>query len=72
MPDETEVLLASEEDSDAWMTIRNWYINNPGNEEEPALQYPLNIIIDDGVIITINSDTEMSEFEDEFCRGGNN
>ena len=72
MPDETEVLLASEEDSDAWMTIRNWYINNPGNEEEPALQYPLNIIIDDGVIITINSDTEMSEFEDEFCRGGDN
>ena len=71
MPDGTEISIASEEDTDGWMAIRNWYINNPETEEEPSLQYPIDIIFeteDGDVVMTISSDNEMSEFEEEFCR----
>ena len=68
MPDGTEISITSEEDTDGWMAIRNWYINNPDTEEEPSLQYPVDVILDDDVVMTINSDSEMSEFEEEFCR----
>ena len=72
MPDGTEFSIAFGEDTDGWMAVRDWYINNPGIEEEPALLYPVDLVLETGDIVTINTNNEMSEFEEEFCREVNN
>ena len=38
-------------------------MNNNETEEEPALQYPVNISYEDGTTVTINSDEEMEAAE---------
>lgn len=39
--------------------IGDWYENNPGQEVKPELQYPLEIIYEDGLIQLINNEEEL-------------
>ena len=59
MPDGTEITGASEEEMG--MAMREWYAENPGSEERPTLQYPVDIMFEDQSTQTVNSDEEMRE-----------
>jgi len=58
MPDESNITVSNRED---WEAIKDWYDESPDLEERPTLQYPVDIIYQDGNTITINSDDEMTE-----------
>ena len=69
MPDGSSITIDDEED---WVDLRGWYEANPGSDEEPALQYPVEIIYetDEGTVtVTINNDEEMDAAEEE-CGDG--
>ena len=57
MPDGTEITGDSEEE--VGMAMREWYANNPGVEEGPELQYPVDIMFEDLSTLTVNSNEEM-------------
>ena len=65
MPDRSTITIDNEED---WGGIRSWYEANPGSEEEPALQYPVDIVYetDDGTvtvtIMTVNATDRFPVF----------
>ncbi len=69
MPDGTTITVENEE---GWLSLREWYVNNSETEEEPLLQYPVNIILfdDEGeeTTVTINNEEEMNALEEE-CWG---
>ncbi len=65
MPDGQNITVTTEED---FMLLRDWYENNPDAEEEPDLQYPVDIEFEDGTTMTVNSYDEMEEAE-ELCEG---
>ena len=64
MPDGSTI---SVENDEGWGNLWDWYMNNNETEEEPALQYPVDISYEDGTTLTINSDEEM-EAAEEDCR----
>jgi len=69
MPDGSSITIDDEED---WVNLRSWYEANPDSEEEPALQYPVDIVYDTDegtVTVTINNDEEMDAAEEE-CGDG--
>ena len=71
MPDESMIEISSEEDEAGWMSIREYYEANPSEEEEPTLQFPVDIIFeteDGDVTITISSGEDFDSFEEERCR----
>ena len=71
MPDESTIEISSEEDESGWMSIREYYQANPSEEQEPALQFPVDIIFeteDGDVTVTISSVEELNSFEEERCR----
>ena len=71
MPDESTIEISSEEDETGWMSIREYYQANPSEEQEPTLQFPVDIIFeteDGDVTITISSGEDLNSFEEERCR----
>ena len=69
MPDGSSITIDDEED---WVDLRGWYEANPGSEEEPALQYPVDIIYEteEGTVtVTINNEEEMEAAEEECDNG---
>lgn len=64
MPDGSTI---SVENDEGWGNLRDWYMNNNGTEEEPALQYPVDISYEDSTTLTINSEEEMAAAEED-CR----
>jgi hypothetical protein len=67
MPDGSTITIENEED---WYNLREWYVNNSEAEEEPLLQYPVNVILldEEGTSVTLNNDEEMTALEEE-CWG---
>ena len=55
-------------DEDAlWDTVEDWYEANPNSTEDPTLQYPVNILLEDSTAVTLNNDDELDELiEDCF------
>ena len=71
MPDESTIEISSEEDETGWMSIREYYQANPSEEQEPTLQFPVDIIFeteDGDVTVTISSGEDLNSFEEERCR----
>ena len=61
MPDGSTITV---EDEDGWYSLRRWYEQNGESEEEPGIQYPVDIMQDTeqgSLTFTINSDEEMEE-----------
>tara|TARA_A100001037_G_scaffold294836_1_gene313126 strand:+ start:15217 stop:16095 length:879 start_codon:yes stop_codon:yes gene_type:complete len=70
MSDGSTITIESEDD---YGLLREWQINNPDNEGEPTIQYPIDVIfrVDDGEItVTINSDGEYIDAKDQYCSSG--
>ena len=69
MPDGTTITIENEE---GWLSLREWYVSNGDAEEEPLLQYPVNIVLydDEGeeTTVTINNEEEMNAVDEE-CWG---
>ena len=69
IPEGTTITVENEE---GWLSLREWYMNNSESEEEPLLQYPVNIVLfnDEGeeTTVTINNEEEMNALEEE-CWG---
>jgi hypothetical protein len=56
MPDDTTITVEYKED---WEDIKTWYETNPNVKEKPKLQYPVEIILNNGTIQTVNNEEEM-------------
>ena len=68
MPDGSTITVASDDES-GWSELKSWYESNE-SEEEPSLQYPVEIIRDTEQgeeTIVINSEEELAEVK-EACR----
>ena len=59
MPDESAIAIGSETD---YTDIKSWY-NNSGVKEQPVLQYPVDMIYQDGIIKTIENDDDMKDIK---------
>ena len=55
MPDGTTITVESNTE-EGWENLKDWYTQNPDNEERPNIQYPVNIIFEDDTIIIINNE----------------
>lgn len=61
MPDGSTITV---EDEGGWFLLRRWYEENGESEEEPGLQYPVDIVYETeegNSTVTINNDEEMEE-----------
>lgn len=61
MPDGSTITV---EDEEGWYVLRVWYEENRGYEEEPTVQYPIDISqeTEEGIVtVTLTSDEEMEE-----------
>ena len=59
MPDGSTITIENEE---GLIALREWYTENPGTEEKPVLQYPVDIIFETeegDSTVTINGEEEM-------------
>lgn len=65
MPDGSSYTVEQKED---WRVLRDWYVENLGYEETPAMQFPVDIQFEDGEIITVNNEREMLRYK-EACEG---
>jgi hypothetical protein len=59
MPDGTEIRGDSADE--IHLAIREWYANNPGTKEKPAMQYPVTIVYEDGTEVEIENEEAMIE-----------
>ena len=70
MPDGSTIEISSEGDEAGWMSIREYYEENPSSEEEPSMQFPVDIVFEteEGeATITVGSGEDLDTFEDERC-----
>jgi len=70
MPDGSTIEISSEGDEAGWMSIREYYEANPSSEEEPSMQFPVDIVFEteEGeATITVGSGEDLDTFEDERC-----
>ena len=67
LPDESTVEISSEDDESGWGLIRRFYEENSNYEEEPALQFPVEIIVEGDVVLDFDTSEAWEEFLDENC-----
>jgi hypothetical protein len=70
MPDGSTIEISGEGDEAGWMSIREYYEANPSSEEEPSMQFPVDIVFEteEGeATITVGSGEDLDTFEDEQC-----
>ena len=65
MPDGSTITV---EDEEGWYSLRVWYEDNRGYEEEPSIQYPIDIsqeTEEGSITVTLTSGEEMEEVYSE-------
>ena len=67
LPDDSTVEIASSDDGNAWGLIRRFYEENPEVEEEPALQFPIEIIFQGDMVFIFDTNAEYVSFVEENC-----
>lgn len=60
MPDESIFTVVQKED---WTVLRVWYQENPGYEEKPIMQFPVEILYRGGEYVTVNDEREMFQYK---------
>jgi len=63
MPDDTTISGADKEE--VWTAIKAWYEAHPDVEAKPTLQYPVDIMFEDGSTQAIANEDEMATAKDE-------
>jgi len=69
MPDGSNIVVDNDEEQ-GWHELSNWYESNSEYEEEPILNYPIDIVIhnQEGIDqLTINNDEDLESAE-EYCK----
>ncbi len=64
LPDGSEVMIEYNNEEN-WMIIKNWYEENPDTEFDWNLQYPVDVILEDGTITSVNSSFEFYTLKQE-------
>ena len=67
LPDDSTVEIASSNDENEWGLIRRFYEENPEVEEEPALQFPIEIIFQGDMVFVFDTNAEYVSFIEENC-----
>lgn len=67
MPDGSEISVESRKEIRT--AFKAWYEANPGVEEKPALQFPVDVKMKDGTMVTINSQEEMQALKEDCGPG---
>ena len=70
MPDGSTIEISSEGDEAGWMSIREYYEANPSSDEEPSMQFPVDIVFETeegDATSTMSSAEDLDTFEDEQC-----
>ena len=65
MPDDSNI--TPEDEKEFWIEIKSWYEANPGVEEKPELQYPVDVKLKDGEILTVEDEAAMIQIKEEHC-----
>jgi len=68
MPDGSEITGDSRKEIGA--AFKAWYEVNPGIEEKPALQFPVDVKMKDGTIVTLNNQDDMQALKEDCGQGG--
>jgi hypothetical protein len=58
--------------SELRMAIREWVEANPGSDERPELQYPYNVTLQDGTVVTLESQEDLQALLEECGHDGPN
>jgi hypothetical protein len=69
MPDGSNIVVDNDEEQ-GWHELSNWYESNSEYEEEPILNYPIDIVIhnQEGIDqLTIHNDEDLESAE-EYCK----
>lgn len=66
MPDDSSI--TPENEKEFWTEIKAWYEANPEVEEKPELEYPVDVKLQDGTILTVESEPEMINLKTEHCK----
>ena len=67
LPDESTVEISGEDDESGWGLIRRFYEENPNYEEEPALQFPVEAVVEGDMVLVIDTSEAWEEFIEENC-----
>ena len=67
LPDDSTVEIASSDDENGWGLIRSFYEENPMAEEEPILQFPLEIVFQGDMVFVFDTNAEYVSFLEENC-----
>ena len=58
MPNGSSIVVESDNE-EGWEELKSWYDENPDSEEWPDFQYPVDIILEEGITTTVNNESEM-------------
>ena len=67
LPDESTVEISGEDDESGWGLIRSFYEQNPNYEEEPALQFPVEVVVEGDMVLIIDTSEDWEVFIEENC-----
>ena len=67
LPDESTVEISGEDDESGWGLIRRFYEQNPNYEEEPALQFPVEVVVEGDMVLVIDASEDWEVFIEENC-----
>lgn len=71
LPDATNVEVNN--DDELITAIDNWYDDNPNNDEDPTLIFPVNVLLEaDGSSLTINDQDELEDLFDDCAEADDN
>ena len=71
LPDESTVEIFGEDDESGWGLIRRFYEQNPNYEEEPALQFPVEVVVEGDIVLVIDTSEDWEVFIEENCNRHN-
>ena len=67
LQDESTVEISGEDDESGWGLIRRFYEQNPNYEEEPALQFPVEVVVEGDMVLVIDTSEDWEVFIEENC-----
>lgn len=62
--------VVSGDEDNLWTAIKDWYDANPETEEKPELNYPVDIIFEDGTTLHVENEEAMIIVKEENCEDG--
>tara|TARA_Y100001960_G_C14722235_1_gene853049 strand:- start:763 stop:1350 length:588 start_codon:yes stop_codon:yes gene_type:complete len=63
MSDGSHIAVTSN-DEEGWEELKSWFDQNPNVEFEWNLEYPVDIVLEDGSVLTVNTDQEIIDIKE--------